>query len=68
MDSNESGIINRELKLAKISKNDFFFSEPFLIDSFEGNWGFDNEIPIFKIRKKSVKPIFCIWENRYWTV
>ena len=62
MDSNESGIINRELKLAK-SKNDFFLFEPFLIDSFEGNWGLDdNEIPIISniIGKTSVKPTLFV--------
>ena len=58
MDSNESGIINREIKLKK-AKSTPYLHEPFLIDSFDGNWGLGNdEIPIVSnlIGKTSVKP------------
>ena len=58
MDSNESGIINREIKLKK-AKSSPYLHEPFLIDSFDGNWGLGNdEIPIVSnlIGKTSVKP------------
>ena len=58
MDSNESGIINREIKLKK-TKSTLYLHEPFLIDSFDGNWGLGNdEIPIVSnlIGKTSVKP------------
>ena len=57
-DSNESGVINREIKLKKRS-SDIFLFKPFLIDSFEGDWGLKtNEIPIITnvIGKKSIKP------------
>ena len=57
-DSNESGIINREIKHKKQNSKVLLY-KPFLIDSFDGNWGLgSNEIPIISniIGKKSVKP------------
>ena len=57
-DSNESGVINRELKFKK-KNSDIYLFKPFLIDSFEGNWGLNaNEIPIITnvIGKNSIKP------------
>ena len=57
-DSNESGVINRELKLNR-KKSDIRLFKPFLIDTFEGNWGLNsNEIPIVTnvIGENSIKP------------
>ena len=57
-DSNESGVINRELKLNR-KKTDIRLFKPFLIDTFEGNWGLNsNEIPIVTnvIGENSIKP------------
>ena len=57
-DSNESGIINREIKHKKNNPNLSLY-KPFLIDSFDGYWGLNNnEIPIISniIGKKSIKP------------
>ena len=57
-DSNESGVINRELKLNR-KKTDVRLFKPFLIDTFEGNWGLNsNEIPIVTnvIGENSIKP------------
>ena len=57
-DSNESGIINREIKHKK-NDPELSLYKPFLIDSFDGYWGLaDNEIPIISniIGKNSIKP------------
>ena len=57
-DSNESGVINRELKLNR-KNSDIHLFKPFLIDTFEGNWGLNaNEIPIVTnvIGENSIKP------------
>ena len=47
-DSNSSGIISKNLKLKKHSKDLSLFS-PFFLDYLNGDWGLiDNEIPLFR--------------------
>ena len=47
-DSNSSGIISKNLKLKKHSKDLSLYS-PFFLDYLNGNWGLiDNEIPLFR--------------------
>ena len=47
-DSNSSGIISKNLKLKKHSKNLSLYS-PFFLDYLNGDWGLiDNEIPLFR--------------------
>ena len=61
-DSNESGVINREIK-HKNKNSNFHLFKPFLIDTFEGDWGLNaNEIPILTniIGKNSIKPTIFV--------
>jgi len=61
-DSNESGVINREINY-KNKNSDLHLFKPFLIDTFEGNWGLNkNEIPIITnvIGKNSIKPTIFV--------
>ena len=61
-DSNESGVINREINHKNKNSNIHLF-KPFLIDTFEGDWGLNaNEIPIITniIGKNSIKPTIFV--------
>jgi len=61
-DSNESGVINREINFNK-KNSDIYLFKPFLIDTFEGNWGLNtDEIPIITnvIGENAIKPTIFI--------
>jgi len=61
-DSNESGVINREINHKNKNSNIHLF-KPFLIDTFDGDWGLNaNEIPIITniIGKNSIKPTIFV--------
>jgi len=61
-DSNESGVINRDISFNK-KNSDIYLFKPFLIDTFEGNWGLNtDEIPIITnvIGENAIKPTIFI--------